>query len=41
MTASWSAGTAPPVALPAPIKASAGALAAMWAPAVFKGKAIK
>lgn len=42
-SASWFAGTAPPVALPAPIKAAAGAPSATWAPAVcyFKGKAIK
>lgn len=41
--ASQFAGTAPSVALPAPIKAAAGALAATWAPEVcyFKGKAIK
>lgn len=43
MSASWFAGTALPVALPAPIKAAAGAPAARWAPAVcyFKGEAIK
>lgn len=43
VAASWSAGAAPSVALPAPIKIAAGELAAMWAPAVyyFKDKAIK
>lgn len=43
VTASQFAGTAPSVALPAPVKAAAGAPAAVWAPDVcyFKGKAIK
>lgn len=43
VSASQFAGTAPTVALPAPVKAAAGAPAATWAPhdCYFKGKAIK